>query len=414
MTDIQVDAFVQKLGAFRATLSAGEQQALDAMLLATAHGEASDVEGYAFRGASVKHLALAAVMTLGIVGGTLGPALGGSAAAAPLDQPSLNGNMGGGSSSSSGSSTQTPRQQPPTTQQTGTTARTGNTHTPASNPTGTNQPGTLRDPLQEALRGIQPLGAPQAPRQPTLEQQLQQAQDDILRDAIRRQREAEIARQMQEAENEILRQAERLQQSRELAESMRRAEEQDRLRQARELAESTRRAEQQDRLRGQIAALATHINHPTPTTVAQADADLAATRAARDSIQDLMGQTDNPDTHAELRTRFDQLTAEMNRLTAAKQTLLEQTWQAADQARARAEAEEAARRAEAHRNSEAGIVEGAQAANDAAAGLSQPGEGNIMNRVQQNIRENQGGGAGSTPTTTGPTRVQPGVDWTQE
>src|SRR5215211_2047783 len=115
----EVHAFVERIRAHRMTLTEHDRQAFDSLLVATANGAASDVEAYAFWGAGSKQLALAAVMALGLVGGTLNAPLAGTAAAAPLEQPSLNGNMGGGSrgSGSSGSSGQSsqPQRPPPST-----------------------------------------------------------------------------------------------------------------------------------------------------------------------------------------------------------------------------------------------------------------------------------------------------------
>jgi hypothetical protein len=87
--------FVEKLGRFRAGLEPREQHLFDALLLAAANGGDGDVQGYRLPGAGAKHLALASVVALGIVGGTLSPALGGSGFAAPQEQPTLNGNRGG-------------------------------------------------------------------------------------------------------------------------------------------------------------------------------------------------------------------------------------------------------------------------------------------------------------------------------
>jgi hypothetical protein len=92
--DADLAAFVDRLGAFRATLSPPERQMLDAILLETALGASDDVLGYAFTPGSPKHVALAALLALGIGAGALAP-LGGSAVqAAPLDQQSVHVNNG--------------------------------------------------------------------------------------------------------------------------------------------------------------------------------------------------------------------------------------------------------------------------------------------------------------------------------
>jgi hypothetical protein len=93
--DAGVEAFVRKLGAFRGTLSEREQQILDAMLVAAADGASDDVQAYAFTTLAARQVALAALLALGIGAGTLSPIAAGAAAAAPLDQQSLNVNTGG-------------------------------------------------------------------------------------------------------------------------------------------------------------------------------------------------------------------------------------------------------------------------------------------------------------------------------
>jgi hypothetical protein len=93
--DTGVAAFVEKLGAFRGTLSEQERQILDAMLVAAAGGTLDDVQGYAFTTSAARQLALAAVMALGLGAGTLAPLASGTAQAAPLDQQSLNVSAGG-------------------------------------------------------------------------------------------------------------------------------------------------------------------------------------------------------------------------------------------------------------------------------------------------------------------------------
>jgi hypothetical protein len=95
IVDGEFAVFAEKLGRFRTGLEPREQHLFDALLLAAANGDDGDVQGYRLPGAGAKHLALASVVALGIVGGTLGPVLGGSALAAPQEQPTLNGNRGG-------------------------------------------------------------------------------------------------------------------------------------------------------------------------------------------------------------------------------------------------------------------------------------------------------------------------------
>jgi hypothetical protein len=99
--DDEAQAFVDRIRAHRRTLTEHDRQAFDALLVATASGAESDVEAYGFGSAEGRQLALAAVMALGLVGGALSAPLAGTAAAAPLEQPTLNGNMGGGTSGSS-------------------------------------------------------------------------------------------------------------------------------------------------------------------------------------------------------------------------------------------------------------------------------------------------------------------------
>jgi hypothetical protein len=224
-------AFIAKLDQFRGALTPEEQHLFDTLLLTAAQTPDGEVQGYGFGGSPARQLALAAVVALGIVGGTLSPALGGSALAAPQEQPALNGNMGTGTAARTPASgttatatggtpsgaanrqattSQAPAQQArtqPASTHTGSVARTGTGHTGAAMPTGGNTPYTLRDPLQEALRGIQPLGAPPAPRQPSLEEQFQRAQDNLIQEMVR-QREAEIARQIQDMQDDIVRQIE--------------------------------------------------------------------------------------------------------------------------------------------------------------------------------------------------------------
>jgi hypothetical protein len=111
--DTHVAAFVDRLGDFRASLDMRERRMFDRMLLAAASGAEADVQGYMFSATSAKHLALVAVMALGIVAGTLAPAMSGTALAAPLEQPTLNEPMGtrGGTrppSPGTGSGTTTP------------------------------------------------------------------------------------------------------------------------------------------------------------------------------------------------------------------------------------------------------------------------------------------------------------------
>jgi uncharacterized membrane protein len=93
-------AMVEKLAQFRGTLAPDERTLLDQLLLA-ASGPEADVQGYGIGPMMGKQLAVAVVLALGLVGGTLSGALIGTAEAAPLEQPTLNGNMGGGTSGSS-------------------------------------------------------------------------------------------------------------------------------------------------------------------------------------------------------------------------------------------------------------------------------------------------------------------------
>src|SRR5437764_10863034 len=93
--DTGVEAFVQKLGAFRATLTARDQQMFDAMLVAAASTATDDVQAYAFTTLAAKHVALGALLALGIGAGTLSPITGSTVQAAPLDQQSLNNPTGG-------------------------------------------------------------------------------------------------------------------------------------------------------------------------------------------------------------------------------------------------------------------------------------------------------------------------------
>jgi hypothetical protein len=235
LAEAEFGRFVAKLGAFRRALSAEEQCLFDLLLLRAATADEGDVQGYLFGSVRAKHAALAAVFALGIVGGTLSPALGGSALAAPQEQPTLNGNLGtntvggtaartpatgttaaatggthGRSATSQATTPQTSVHQPQsqsTSTHAGSIAGTGTSHVGAAMPTGRTSQHTLRDPLQEALRGVQPLGAPPAPRQPSLEEQLQRAQDNLIQEMVR-QREADIARQVQQTQDDILRQIE--------------------------------------------------------------------------------------------------------------------------------------------------------------------------------------------------------------
>jgi hypothetical protein len=59
--------FVEKLGLFRAALSASEQRLFDSVLLAAAEAEEHEVQGYAAPGAARERVALRAVLALGIV-----------------------------------------------------------------------------------------------------------------------------------------------------------------------------------------------------------------------------------------------------------------------------------------------------------------------------------------------------------
>jgi hypothetical protein len=92
--DPGVEAFVEKLGAFRGTLSADERQMLDALLVAASGGAADDVQAYDFSLLAARQVALAAVMALGLSAGTLTPLAGSAALAAPLDQQSISTNAG--------------------------------------------------------------------------------------------------------------------------------------------------------------------------------------------------------------------------------------------------------------------------------------------------------------------------------
>ncbi|HLH25777.1 MAG TPA: hypothetical protein VK066_24935 [Chloroflexota bacterium] len=93
--DAGIEVFAYKLGAFRTTLSERERQMLDTMLLAASGGAADDVEGYGLTPLSARHLALAAMMALGLGAATLSPLAASAAQAAPLDQQSLNVSTGG-------------------------------------------------------------------------------------------------------------------------------------------------------------------------------------------------------------------------------------------------------------------------------------------------------------------------------
>ncbi|HZS02938.1 MAG TPA: hypothetical protein VFE37_29785 [Chloroflexota bacterium] len=93
--DAGIEELLQKLGAFRGTLSARERQMLDAMLVAAAGGAEDDVQGYAFTTVVGRQVALAALLALGITVGGLSPLAAGAAQAAPLDQQSLNVSTGG-------------------------------------------------------------------------------------------------------------------------------------------------------------------------------------------------------------------------------------------------------------------------------------------------------------------------------
>src|SRR5215211_7402880 len=86
-------AMVEKLAQFRGTLAPDERTLLDQLLLA-ASGPEADVQGYGIGPMMGKQLAVAVVLALGLVGGTLSGSLIGTAEAAPLEQPTLNGNMG--------------------------------------------------------------------------------------------------------------------------------------------------------------------------------------------------------------------------------------------------------------------------------------------------------------------------------
>ena len=92
--DPGVGAFVQKLGAFRGTLSADEQQMLDALLVVASGGATDDVQAYDFSILAARQVALAAVMALGLSAGMLSPLASGAALAAPLDQQSISTNAG--------------------------------------------------------------------------------------------------------------------------------------------------------------------------------------------------------------------------------------------------------------------------------------------------------------------------------
>jgi hypothetical protein len=107
MDERELTEFVARLGEFRATLTVAEQRLLDALLVAAAEDDTGDVQGYGLSARAAKQAALAAIVALGIVGGTLAMPQG-TALAAPQEQPTLNGNRGGSTQTSS-TSTQTSR-----------------------------------------------------------------------------------------------------------------------------------------------------------------------------------------------------------------------------------------------------------------------------------------------------------------
>jgi hypothetical protein len=109
LAEAEFGRFVEKLSAFRGAMSVEERRLFDLLLLSAATADDGDVQGYLFGGVRAKHAALAAVFALGIVGGSLSPALGGSALAAPQEQPTLNGNRGGTSTASTSTTTSSQR-----------------------------------------------------------------------------------------------------------------------------------------------------------------------------------------------------------------------------------------------------------------------------------------------------------------
>jgi hypothetical protein len=111
----EVERFVDRLAEFRGGLEEPERQMLDTVVLLACGAAEQDVSGYGLSAAGTKRLTLAALVALGVGLGTATAPLGGTAQAAPLEQPTLNGNRGVGTAGSStastgGGTTRTPAQ----------------------------------------------------------------------------------------------------------------------------------------------------------------------------------------------------------------------------------------------------------------------------------------------------------------
>src|SRR5262249_31561454 len=94
LQEAELRAFVEQLGGFRRARGERGQRSLDRMLIAASPGEVGDAHGYGLSRPGMKPLAMAAIISMGIGAGAIGP-MSGSAHAAPVDQPALTGDMGG-------------------------------------------------------------------------------------------------------------------------------------------------------------------------------------------------------------------------------------------------------------------------------------------------------------------------------
>jgi hypothetical protein len=382
-TDGEFAVFVDKLGRFRATLGEREQHLLDAMLVAAAHQPEGDVQGYALSAASAKQLALAAVVALGIGAGTL-VAPGGTALAAPLEQPMLNGNAGGGRSGGGSTSGGTTNTQPTTH----TTTRSGGTNVTANPQQGLDLIERIRQ-LQEQLRQQQQLANPNRySGDPTLDPRGAGAASTSVAQA-------------------------------QLEEQRLRGEIDNLSRQVRDLANQLENQQQpQQPAQPRVAIPESVFNagrsdpYPTPRSLNEVDAYIGEVRAAINQIT-AFGPVANDEERRRLNNRLSHVQAQLTVLLGQKAALENAAANPTNTARPPDDVEgSVAASSDASRQSGTNVSQG----RDPHEGIGTP-TNTIANpgmTVEQSMQDGPAQNAGSTPPSTGTT--QPGgnraVNWT--